>query len=88
MRYYRLGFCVSKCFRKIRIKGTHRNRALEEIFNKRRILRTKKDAKSVKALQDVEDKLSEMCAEENMKLIQEACGSISCEEEGINSAKL
>ena len=84
----RLGYCVSRCFQKIRIKGTRRNKALDELFNQRRILRTKKDAQSVENLQTVENKLSAMCAEENMKLIKEACGSISCEEGGMNPAKL
>ena len=84
----RLAFCVSKCFKKIRVKGTRRNKALEELFNQRRILRTKKDTHSIKNLQEVENKLSDLCAEDNLKLIREACGSISCEEGGMNSAKL
>ena len=84
----RLGYCVSRCFQKIRIKGTRRNKALDELFNQRRILRTKKDAQSVENLQTVENKLSAMCAEENMKLIKEVGGSISCEEGGMNPAKL
>ena len=84
----RLGFCVSKCFKKIRIKSTHKNKALETLFNRRRILRTKKDAESLKVLEAVEAKLSDLCAEDNARLIKEACGFISCEEGGINSAKL
>ena len=84
----RLAFCVSKCFRKIRIKGTQRNRTLEHLFNMRRILRTKKDRESLEKLKEVENKLSSLCAKDNMKLIEEACGNMSCEEGGMNPAKL
>ena len=37
----RFGYCLSTSFRKIRIKQTKRNKALEDLFNRRRILRTK-----------------------------------------------
>ena len=84
----RLAFCVSKCFRKIIIKGTPRNRTLENCFNMRRILRAKKDRESLEKLREVENKLSSLCAEDNMKLMKEACGNMSCEEGGMNPAKL
>ena len=46
----RLGFCISKCFKKVRINGTYKNKALEELLNRRRILRSKKDEKSLEEL--------------------------------------
>ena len=83
----RFGYCISKCFKKVRIKGTQQNRALENLFNQRRILRNKTDEASAKALDKVNAKLSELCAEDNLKLIQEACKGMSCEEGGMNPAK-
>ena len=84
----RIGFCISQCFRKIRIKQTKRNKETEYLFKMRGILRTKKDEASKKALDNVDKKLSELCAEENMKKITEACGSLSCETGGVNVQKL
>ena len=84
----RLNFCISQCFRKIRIKQTKHNKDMEELFKKRRILRTKTDRVSQLALEQVEDKLSEMCSEDNLKIIQKACAGLSCENGGINASKL
>ena len=53
----RLGIVLSKCFRKIRLKQTKRNKDIEKLFNTRRILRPKTDDFSIKALEDVDKKL-------------------------------
>ena len=37
------------------------------------ILRTKKDSISLEKLKDVDRRLSEMCAEDNFKIVKEAC---------------
>ena len=84
----RLGYCLSQCFRKIRIKQTKRNKEIEMLFNRRRILRTKVDDASIEALELVDKQLSDMCSKDNMKLIDEACKGLSCEMGGINSGKL
>ena len=84
----RLNFCLSQCFRKIRVKQTRRNKEIEELFNKRRILRTKKDEVSQKALEEVEERLSQMCAEDKQKTIKEACEGLTCETGGVNAGKL
>ena len=84
----RLKFCVSKCFKKIRISHTKKNKVLEDLFNQRRILKTKKDDKSNEALKKVEYKLSEMCSEDKYRIVQEACAGLSCEEGGLNDSKL
>ena len=84
----RLKFCLSQCFRKVRIKQPKKNKEIEELFRKRTILRTKKDHSSQKALEAVEEKLSDMCAEENLKIIKEACGKLSCETGGLNVGNL
>ena len=84
----RLKFCLSQCFRKVRLKQTKKNKEIEELFRKRTILRTKKDHSSQKALEAVEEKLSDMCAEENLKIIKEACGKLSCETGGLNVGNL
>ena len=40
-------------------------------------MRTKTDEESIHALEDVDRKLSEMCAEENAKIIKDACGGLT-----------
>ena len=84
----RLKFCLGKCFRKIRIKGTKRNMHLEQLFEKRRILRTKRDEISVASLKEIDQELAELCAKENMKIINEACKGLSCENGGVNGRKM
>ena len=84
----RLGYVMSQCFRKIRIKQTRKNKEIEKLFKTRGILRPKKDEVSIKSLEEVDKKLSELCAKENFKIINEACNGISCESGGINSGKL
>ena len=68
----RLGFCISKCFRKIRISQTKRNKKLDELFNKKRILKHKTDVHNLEELKHVEEQLAEMCAEDNYKLVKDA----------------
>ena len=46
----RFGHCLSKCFMKTRIKQTKRNKEIETLYNKRRILRTKTDTAIIEAL--------------------------------------
>ena len=84
----RLNFCKSQCFRKIRVKQTRHNKEMEKLFNKRRILKTKSDDISQNALEQIEDKLSDMCSEENMKIIEKACAGLACENGGVNASKL
>ena len=84
----RLKFCLTQSFKKVRVKQTKKNKVMEELFRKRTILRTKKDDHSQKALEAVEDQLSDMCAEENVKIIEEACGKLSCETGGLNVGNL
>ena len=84
----RLKYCISQCFRKIRIKRSKRKKELEDFFNKRRILKNKKDETSVDLLRNVEAKLADICADDNLKIIKEACEGLTCEEGGVNVAKL
>ena len=84
----RLGFCLNKCFKKVRVKTTKRNKDLESLFNKRRILKNKTDDVSKKSLIEVEEKLADLCAEDNWKIIKEACEEVSCESGGVNARKL
>jgi hypothetical protein len=84
----RIGYCISQCFRKVRICQTKRNKELEVLFNTRRILRTKTDDKSKKYLETVEDKLAMLCATDNLRTIKEACAGLSSDEGGINAGKL
>ena len=84
----RLNFCLSQCFKKVRLKQTKRNKVMEDLFRTRARLRTKTDDYSQKALENVDDRLSEMCAQDNLKAIEEACGNLSCETGGLNAGNL
>ena len=75
----RLNFVLSQCFRKVRVKQTRQNKKMEELLNKRRILRPKSDEQSMSSLEKVEEELSQMCSEDNYKAIQEACKGLTCE---------
>ena len=55
----RLNYCLSVCFKKIRINKTRKNKELEELFTRRRILRNKKDDNSFQCLKKVKNKLAE-----------------------------
>ena len=80
----RINFCISQCFRKNQIKLTKRNKEAEELFKIRGRVRTKTDEASRAALKHVDKQLSDLCAEENMKQITEACKSLSCETRGVD----
>ena len=84
----RLVYFMSKSFKKIRVNENKKNKDLEELFNLRRILKTKKDDESCEKLVEVETKLANICADENARTIQEACEGLSCEGGGINAGKL
>ena len=83
----RLKYCISQSFEKIRIKKSKRNMELEDLFKKRKILKNKKDEASVDMLKIVESKLAEICADDNIKIIKDACEGLTCEEGGVNAAK-
>ena len=66
----RLMGIIHMCFKKIRIGTTKENSKTKELFEKRRNLKNKQDEQSKKELKDVENMLSDLCAEENMEKIQ------------------
>ena len=84
----RFGFCLSKCFRKVRIGKTKKNIELDNLFTKRRILRNKTDQNSYEELKRVEEKMADMCARDNYQIIQEACEGLACTEGGVNVGKV
>jgi hypothetical protein len=84
----RFEYCLSKCFKKIRIRNNKRNNEIEDLFNKRRILRNKTDEKSAENLRKVEEQIADKCAEDNYKTIKEVCGGLTPEEGGLNAGKL
>ena len=82
-----LNQCIRKCFRKIRIVDKP-NKEIEELFDKRRILKTKKDEISIRELESIEAQLAELCAKDNYDTIKEEIENIDCEEGGVNSGHL
>ena len=57
------GFC-HQSFKKIRIKDIQ-NKEISDLFNQRRVLRTKEDEWSRRELEIVEDRLAEKCSEQS-----------------------
>ena len=82
-----LNQCIRKCFKKIRIVDKP-NKETEELFNQRRILKNLKDDKSKRELEEVENKLAELCAQKNYEKIKEEIDAINCDEGGFNSGHL
>ena len=79
--------CIRKSFKKIRITDRP-NKVIEELFKQRTSLRTKKDEKSKKDLEAIENKLAELLAKDNYEKIIDEVGKIDCQEGGINSSHL
>ena len=70
------------------MNNSRRNLHIEDLFNKRRILKNKTDEDSFERLKEVEAQLATICASDNAKMIEEACAGLTCEGGGINSGKL
>ena len=64
------------------------NPKMNDLFEKRKLLRSKNDEKSKLELEKVEDLLSQKCAESNYSKIKEEIANIECEDGGINSGHL
>ena len=60
--------CFQQSFKKIRVDHKE-DKYLNELFNKRRVLRTKHDDASKEELKIVEELLAEKCAEDNYRKI-------------------
>ena len=78
---------IRKCFNKIRITNRH-NKVIEELFEKRKSLKNKKDDKSKHELEIVENHLADLCAKTNFEKIKEEIKGIKPDEGGVNSSKL
>jgi hypothetical protein len=83
----KLDRCLHQCFTKIRVKDIE-NKELENLFNQRRILRSKSDKTSIEELNKVNKKLEEVCAEDNYRKIKQEIKDIESEEGGMNAGKL
>ena len=83
----RLNGVIHNSFKKIKI-SERPNKALEELFEKRNLLRTKSDPESRDALEQVEEELASKCAEDNKEKIKEELSGMKCDEGGINPGKL
>ena len=75
----RLNKVIKDTFKKIRIKDKP-NKEIEELFEKRKLLRNKKDNISKIMLEDVEVKLAEKCAETNFNKIKAEISKIDVDE--------
>ena len=82
-----LNECIRRSFRKIRVTEK-RNEVLEELFIKRRRLKSMNDPRSKDELDEIENTLAEMCAESNYNKIKEEIDNIKCDEGGMSSGHL
>ena len=58
------------------------------MFKKRRSLRTKDDTESKKELRKTDEKLAELCAEDNFHKIKEEIKGLESEKGGLNAGRL
>jgi hypothetical protein len=78
--------CIHQCFRKVRISNV-KNKHILKLFNKRRLLRTKNDSKSISQLKSVEEKLADLCANENYRKVKDEVRNINSDEGGFHAGK-
>ena len=83
----RLNGFVHESFKKIKIVSKSDTR-LEDLYNKRRYLKSKDDKESEEALERVEDELAERYGETMYQKIRKEVKAMSCEEGGFNPGKL
>ena len=79
---------VHKCFKKVKIKETN-DKKLEEMYNKRRLLRNKTDEDSVAKLEELNDKLAHEYSEKMTKtILNEIKDMTKSDEGGLNTGKM
>ena len=84
----RLKGFVQECFTKVKIEDKP-NTELDNLYNKRTVLRTKSDDKSLSELEEVENELSEKYSESMYrKIMGEVKGFEDSEDGGFNAGKL
>ena len=74
----RLNDRIFQSFKKIKVTDKP-NVELQELFNQRKILRSKDDDESKEKLKQVEEKQADICAEENRRKILDEISGIECE---------
>ena len=67
----RINGIIHNCFKKVRIKENQDDSEIYKLFERRKVLRTKKDIESKQELIHVEAELAEKCAEENYRKIKD-----------------
>ena len=83
----RLDGCITDSFKKIRIKQDN-NKEIENLYERRRLLRNMKNKDSIEELKKVEEELADKFSSNNYKKIMEEIEGIEFEGGGINSGKL
>ena len=82
----RLNGFIQQCFKKSKIT-TKGDKKLEELYNKRRILRNKTDDKSKDDLEALEEELAENYSESMAKKIKDELKEVNWEDGGFNPGK-
>ena len=84
----RLKGFIHKCFKKVKIKDTD-DKKLEEMYNKRRVLRNKTDEISKTMLEDLNIKLASEYSDKMTKtILNEIKGITKSDEGGLNTGKM
>ena len=84
----RLNGVIHDSFKKVRITEDNTDDDIVQLFDQRRALRSKKDEDSKKLLKQIDDKLADKCADNNVKIIREELKDIGCDEGGFNVGRL
>ena len=76
-----------KCFKKVRITNKDHSK-IDNLFQKRKILKSKDDKESKSKLREIEEELAEKLSEDLYGIIKTETEKINCEEGGFNSGHL
>ena len=76
-----------KSFKKVKIKDRS-NPEIRKLFERRSVLRKKDNQNSATELQIVEEELAKLCAEDNVKSIENEIKEFTCDDSGIHPGKL
>ena len=90
--FKRLDIVIVHSFNKVKVKrslqGSVTQSYISDLFAKRKKLRGLSDDNSKIELEVVENKLAELCAEDNVRRIKKEIDDLTCDDSGVHPGKL
>ena len=90
--FKRLDIVIVHSFNKVKVKGSLQKSVtqsyISHLFAKRKILRGLSDDNSNIELEEVENKLAKLCAEDNVKRIKEEIDNLNSDDDEVDPGKL